>query len=294
MRQIRNPPSLIKAAIRAVHRLVAEGRPYDEVRAALEALSNTSEAAGADAATLIALERIGLLGRYAVDDAEAARVLEATSAEVEKLPPRERAWLLHNACWGRRELAERYLAPLLADLEARGSGVIDRVTLDALRIALSVARGEPQEDDDEDSDEMEPSEVLEGVRQVWRLVSMGWPYEDVVETLGEVADLPAAVGAAPWLARERLVLVNAYDRPDDELELALQAASEAFEEAGEPVRQRASTLAAACMGRPALAEKFVPPLIEELEEELRQGPDEVGERVLEGIKGGLERTRAGG
>jgi hypothetical protein len=40
---------------------------------------------------------------------------------------------------------------------------------------------------------MEPSKVLEGVRYVFRLARMGWPYEDVVAALDEVAALPVAV-----------------------------------------------------------------------------------------------------
>jgi hypothetical protein len=292
VRRTRNPPPVIKAALRAVHRLVADGRPYDEVSTALDAVTTTPEASGPDAAMLIALERIDLVGQYAVDDTEVERVLDSTATEVAKLPTHQRAWLLRDACWGRRALAERYLAPMLADLEARQPGDWDRLTLETLRAALSVARGEPQEEDieDEPSARMEPSEVLAGVRYVYRLASMGWPYEDVVVALDEVAALPVAAKATGWLARERLILANMYERPDEEVESAIEAAMHAFRGAGEPVRQWAGTITAACMGRPALAKKYVPPLIVEFEEELRQRPDEVGERILEGIKQGLERT----
>jgi hypothetical protein len=59
-------------------------------------------------------------------------------------------------------------------------------------------------------------------------------------------------------------------------------------------RERAQSLSALLSGRPALAEKYVPALVAELEEELRQRPDEGRESVLESIKRGLERTRASG
>ena len=103
--------------------------------------------------------------------------------------------------------------------------------------------------------------------------------------------MPVAARATAWLARERLVLVNMYERPDEDLEREIEAAMRTFADAGEPVRQWAFTITAAVMGRPVLAEKYVPPLIAELEEALQQRPDEIGARVLEGIKRGPERTR---
>jgi hypothetical protein len=233
---------------------------------------------------LIALERNDLVCRYAVDDAEVECVLQATATEVAKLPTHERAWVLRNACWRRRALAEKYLAPLLADLEAQEPGNRDRVTLETLRSALSVARGEEEELEDETCAPMEPSKAMEGVRYVFRLARMGWPYEDVVAALDEVAALPVAVRATAWLARERLVLVNMYERPDEDLEREIASAMRAFADAGEPVRQWAFSITAAVMGRPALAKKYVPPLIAELEEALQQRPDEIGARVLDGIQ----------
>jgi hypothetical protein len=42
----------------------------------------------------------------------------------------------------------------------------------------------------------------------------------------------------------------------------------------------------------ALTEKYVPPLIAELEDELRQRPDTIGQEMLAGLERRLARTRA--
>lgn len=65
--------------------------------------------------------------------------------------------------------------------------------------------------------------------------------------------------------------------------------------ADELVEYRAPTILSACMDRVGLIERYVSPLVAELEEELRRDPgdSEVADN-LAWLRGSLERTRAGG
>ena len=297
----RNPPPVVRAVLGTVHRLVMHQRPYQEVSEALDAAAALPEATEPDAAALIALERLDAVARYPVadvSDEEVERVLQLTEAAVSVMPPAERAWHVGNACRGRPALVLSHLVPLLEGLEQGGLG--DSDTLDDVREQISVARGEPQpaedddegEDQDEDDVELAPEELTGGLRYAYRLKRMGWPYEDVIAVLDEVAVLPVSAEYQGWIMRDRLILADMYGRPDDDMERLIEAALGAL--AGEPAKYRASTISAACSERPALAEKYVPALIAELEEELRQSPDPEGEQVLAGVNRRLARARAGG
>ncbi|HWN67822.1 MAG TPA: hypothetical protein VNM90_09285 [Haliangium sp.] len=294
----RHPPPAVRAVLRAVHRLIVHQRPYEEVAAGLDAAAALPEAAEPDASALIALERLDAVVRYPVTDADVERAIQLTAAEISALSTSERAWQLGSACWGRPALVLRHLAPLLADLEQREPE--DVKTLERLRAELSIARGEPQsdEDDGEDADDKDdsvarmPEELMNGIRYAYRLRRMGWPYEDVIAVLDEVATLPVAAEFTGQLAFDRINLTDEYERPDEEMEREIQATLRACK--GDPAKIRASTIMSACSGRPALAEKYVPPLIGELEEALRRSPDAEGEAMLAGVKRRLERTRADG
>ena len=59
------------------------------------------------------------------------------------------------------------------------------------------------------------------------------------------------------------------------------------------VRDRAQAVSGVCIDRPALAAQYVPPVMAELDEELRQRPDEIGTQTLAAIRRSFERTMAG-
>lgn len=260
--------------------------------AALDAVAAVPEASHPDATEVIALERLDLLGRCTASDEEVARVLEKHADVLAAMPRHERALMLRKACWERRALAEHYLAPILAEVE-REPDDRDRIA-EILRHALAVARGEtqPLAISGEDSAGRVSEEYLEGIRGVLRLASMAWPYEAVVAALDELSARPSAAEYKGNLMRDRLIVANWYERPDEELDELLQTALRVFE--GEPARSRMSTVSSACVGRPALAAKYVPPLITEFDDDLRRDPEQVGgDLELEMVKRSYERTMAG-
>lgn len=291
-RGARELPPVIREALRQGGLIQPRDCPYAEVVAALDAVAAMPEAADPAVADLISRERLGLLGRRDVEDAEIERVLQSEAATLAAMSTHERAMALRGACWERAELAERYLAPLLADIVGREPGDWDWTTLEMLREALSVARGEPQDDEAVESWQQAPDELVDGIRYAYRLEQLGWPYEEVIASLDELAARRGAAGYQGWIARDRLMLTDMYRRPDDDMDRLLQDAMLVF--AGEPAKHRASTIAAACSERPILAEKYIPPLVTELEDELRQRPDAEGDATLEGIKRVLDRARAAG
>lgn len=285
-----------------MHRLWVEGRPYEEIEQALDAVAVIPEAADPAATLQIARERLDFIQRYLPDEAALERVSRATAAVYAAQPIGEQGWRLRVLCWRHPTLAERYLPPAIQDLEdalAREPGdEVTARTLDALRASLREARGERDEEEAEDDDDdlasswTPPPEFtarMDDVRRLWR---MGWPYEDVIAALDELAAVPFAdPGTQRAIAWERFALVNVYDRDDEERERVIRDTAPVL--ADVPVKYRASSIANLCAERPALAEKYIPPLVDELEEALRRGPDAEGERVLEGIKRVLERTRGG-
>jgi hypothetical protein len=292
---IRNPPPAVKAALRTVHQLVVHQRPYEESASALDAAAALPEATEPDAAALIAMERHALLWRYTVSDEETARAIELTRDELAKLPVSERAWLLRCACSGRPALAERYLAPLIAELEERVPE--STRTIELLRDELSIARGEPQPvEADEDVEDLAsspkfPEELIDGIRYAYRLRRMGWPYEDAIAVLDEVGTLPSAAQFPGQLATDRIILTSMFERPDADMEREIERALQAEPES--PAWVRAMTISNACDGRATLAERYMPALIADAEAELRAHPDEVAQQYLDGVKLRLERTRAG-
>lgn len=137
-----------------------------------------------------------------------------------------------------------------------------------------------------------PSEqFLAGQRHVLWLASSGWPYDEIVQALDELEARPEAQGYEAIVMRDRLIIARWDDRPDAEIDELLQRALVLF--AGEHVRGRLGTIASTCADRPALAARYVPGLLAELEEDLRQNPDQVGgHEELAAIKRSYERTMA--
>ena len=290
-------PPAIKGALRAVHRLWVEGRTYEEIEQALDAVAALPEAANPEATLLIARERLDFIQRYHPDQAAIERAIQATESAFATQPVGEQGWRLRIVCGRHPALAERYLPPAIQTLEdALGREPGDEVsarTLDALRASLREARGErdeEEEDDDLASSWTPPPEFTARMGDVRRLWRMGWPYEDVITALDELAAMPFSdPGTQRAIAWERFALANVYDRDDEERELVIQRTAPVL--ADIPVKHRASSIASLCSGRPALAERHIPLLVSELEEELRQRPDAEGEEILAGVKRVLERTR---
>lgn len=188
----------------------------------------------------------------------------------------------------RREEVEAALDAAAALPESADPGVAELLALERAEVAL---RYDASNDDDREPGERVPVEIIEGIRYVHHLYRMGWPYEETAALLDEVGTLPAAEQCRAQLAFDKIMLTNMYDRPDEDMELAIRAALDAY--ATGPIANKAATISTACSGRPALAEKYMPGLLAQLEASLREHPDEVGEKMLEGMRRSLERTRAG-
>ena len=91
--------------------------------------------------------------------------------------------------------------------------------------------------------------------------------------LDACASLPGAQAVLPGIGQRRVGVTFLYERSDEERERELIA----FLAIDQPMEYRASTLIAACADRPRLAERYLIPLIIELEATWR---DEVLESTL--------------
>lgn len=287
-------PPAIKTALRGVHRLWVDGRPYEDVVAALDAVASMPEASDPEAATMIARERLDFAARYDRDDEERERVIRQTAPALAALSTRERAWRIRAVCASRPALVERHVPPLIAALEdelrQRPDDAGDK-TLEALQLSLAYARGEEQVQPRDRSSWVPPSEFEARMRDVRRLMAMGWPYEDVVAALDALSAVPSADPTVPLaIAWERFALATVYDRDDEERERVIRETAPVI--ASVPLQLRASSIASLCSGRPALAERYIPPLLDALEEELRRSPDAEGAQILAGIERILAHTRA--
>jgi hypothetical protein len=291
----------VKEALRAATRRMVEGAPYDELTATLDAIAAMP---GADELTAeIAGRRLALLEVFHRDEAERDRVMQAVMNDLSSVPLPERVRWISGA--GRyEELVARYLRPLLPELQA----AVDRnpdddraqealwLTRRALAdVETGASHDEPTDDEEPEEESASippwPPEVGIGLDVVRMLIVGRRSYEEVSEALDAVMDLPGGELAAGLVANERILLVNHRVQDDAEAERVLTAVAPVL--ATFSVRDRASAVSLACSGRPALAEKYIPPLIAELEEELRANPDMEGEATLAGIKRNLERTRTG-
>ena len=220
--EIRDIPRAVADALRAVHRLVVQRRPYAKVVAALDVAATLPEAVDPGVAELIALER--------------------------------------------REAQERYEVEGGPELHARVEG--------------EKAAG---------AGETFSADFIEGIRYAFHHRKMGWPYEDVVAILDAVAELPSAAECPDQLSHDRIVVARWYERPDEDLEREIERALRT--DTG-PAWSRAGTIMLACDGRPALAERYMPALIAKAEEELRECPDPVVQKQLDGLERRLARTMA--
>lgn len=208
-----------------------------------------------------------------------------------------------------RRLVAPHLRPLLAELQdaaardpddARAQHALWLASgyLDEERPRRDEPRGDTEPAEDEAAEAEVPDwippwspEVSAGLEVVRMLIVGRRSYEEMTEALDAVLELPGSEMAAGLIANRRLLMVSHYGRDDAEAERVLAQVAPVL--ATFPVQERAESISALCAGRTALAEKYVPALIAELEEELRRSPEPEGEMVLAGIKRGLERTRGG-
>lgn len=240
------------------------------------------EASRAEVAERIALERLAVIRHYPIDlvsDDEVEEVLRRTETERASMPPRERARWLRAMCQDRPALALRHLVASTDDPDAHED---------------AAARGEPLEPsvdelDDGDPAWQPPAEFTEGIRYAFALRSLGSPYEDVADVLDEVGALPGAAGHEGELNYDRVVVARLFERGSDDLEREILRALPA--DAG-PAWVRASTVWLACDGDPDLAERYMPAILAEAEEELRDREDPIARQSLDSTRRSFERSRA--
>lgn len=275
----------VRASLRALTRRMVEGASYDDLTEALDALSAIP---GADELRAeIAGRRLALLAVHHRDAAERARVLMAAMPDLEAVPLAERVSWIAGAGQERSVVAP-LLAPLLPSIEAEVARAPDDERAER---ALWLARAYLDEPEDQGKDQaadvvadatpagpMWPENVTTGMEVVRWLIAARRPYEEVVEALDAVADLPGAAPARVALAGRRLVLLGVYERDDAEVERVLSDAGPALAQL--PAEVRADWVLDACMGRPDVIARHVPGLIAVLE------------RAAHDIEEALQRARS--
>jgi hypothetical protein len=130
-------------------------------------------------------------------------------------------------------------------------------------------------------------EVERGMEIVRRVVVARRPYQEISDALDAVLELPGGDLAVGRVATERVVAVHDQDDAEAERVLSLIAPALATFSAVD----RADAVSLVCLDRPALAERYVPAAIADLEDELRQRPDEDCDRMLTVVRSRLERSR---
>jgi hypothetical protein len=293
-------PQVLRDAYRDRDLILPRARPYSEIVRDLDAVAAMPEVADPQVQALLARDRLRFLHYCAdVSDEEIERVLQSQTPTLATMSTSERRWTLQNVTWGRRDLAERYLGPMLAETE-------DESERNIIENALSVARGESQAKGYEregawdfdfglmvaHSGTESESERLasRNIRYAYRLQQLGWPYEEVLTAWDELTAEPRDAGVANWIVHNRLMVTVEYQRPAEDMEHEIQRAMQVF--ARQPIKDWAHMISSACSTYPTLAEKYLPPLIAEFEEELREQPDPDDQRELDYIRDDLEHARS--
>ena len=263
---------------------MVEGAPYEELTASLDALAAMP---GADR-TEIAGRRLALLSVCQRDEDERDRALREVTPDLATLPLHERVQWVLGACVGHVSLAERYLPPLIDELDATGDTEQAARARDSLDFQRSREEPRRQRREPEESGRRFPSRIETGIEVVRWLTVGRRTYREKVEALDAIEELPDSEIAAPRVASERLMALYLDGQDDTEAERVLAQVTPTLAQL--TIRDRASAIANACSGRPALAAKHMPGLIAELQNELRLRPDEVGEKILASVRRNFEHT----
>lgn len=293
-------PQAIREAYRDQDLILPRPRPYSEIVRDLDAVAAMPEAADPEVQELLARDRLRLLHDCAdVSDDEIERVLQSQAATLATMSTSERLWTLRDVTWGRRELAERYLTPVLAEVE-------QEIERDVIETALSVAHGESQAKGYEregawDHDfglavarsevESESKRLASrSIRYAYRLQQLGFPYEEVLAAWDGLMGKPMDTGFANWIVHNRLTVTVEYQRPAEDMEREIQRAMKMF--ADQPIKDWAHMISSACSTYPTLAEQYLPPLIAQLLLELGDQPDLDDQQMIDWIRDDLERARS--
>lgn len=128
-------------------------------------------------------------------------------------------------------------------------------------------------------------DVREALRSIDLLMSQSAPYEQVRAALDACAALPGAESIMPGLAQRRLATTTLYLRSDEECEQELLLLLNVERE----VMRRAMAVLSACKDRPRLLARYMPELIDELDQaavtdSAMSGPLEFARQALERVQ----------
>ena len=296
-------PKTLRDAYRDRDLILPRARPYSEIVRDLDAVAAMPDAADPEVQEWLARERLRLLHYCDASDEEIEYVLQSQAETLAAMSLFDRLWTLRNVTWGRRELAERYLTPMLAEV----AGETERNMIES---ALAVARGESQakgperegawdqdfglavahSDVESQNERLTSEELTRGIRYAYRLQQLGWPYEEVLTAWDKLTAKPRDAAVASWIAHNRLTVTVEYQRPAEDMEREIQRAMQVF--AGQPIKDWAHIISSACSTYPTLAEKYLPPLLAQLEQELGEQPDLDDQQMIDWIRDDLERARS--
>jgi hypothetical protein len=133
-------------------------------------------------------------------------------------------------------------------------------------------------------------DAREALRSIDLLLSQTAPYEQVRAALDACAALPGAESIMPGIAQRRLATTTLYQRSDEECEQELRLLLNVERE----LMRRTMAVLSACKDRPRLLAKYMPELIDELDQaavtdSALSGPLEFARQALERIQGGPAR-----
>lgn len=134
--------------------------------------------------------------------------------------------------------------------------------------------------------------VERALRRIDQRTAARAPYDELVAALDACESLPGADAAMPRIVSLRLTLLSLYARSDEECARVLDSGMATL--ACVPLWRRVYAIAAVCVHRLALAERYLPPLLAALADEQRAAPDDT--RIAQAIghvELVLRRTREG-
>lgn len=304
MKQYRLPQAIREAYRDRDLVLPHSSRTYADIVRDLDAVAAMYAASDPEVQELLARDRLRLLHYCAdVTDEEIERVLRTCGKTVEAMTEFERDRMIQNVAWGRPNIAEHYLVPLLASIEHRIKW-LEAQKQDVAR-ALSVARGESQDrgyeregawDDDfsfgvsRRDDAPETDEDSRGTRYAFRLQQLDFPYEVVLAAWDALLDRASTIGEKDWIINHKLQVTSDYERPAADMEREIRRAMDVFQ--GHPVTEWAHTIAWTCSLYPSLIRKYLPAIIAEYEKEMPEHPEPDDVQALDNLREALAEALA--